>query len=78
MRFVSPVAWCMRLSQVQAMEMAELCERTGRDWYGYCRETCCKDLLKASQHSVQVEVSRTKSSTRRGLNPESTECYNPV
>ncbi|ETK86114.1 hypothetical protein L915_09241, partial [Phytophthora nicotianae] len=28
------------------MEMAELCERTGRDWYGYCRETCSKDLLK--------------------------------
>ncbi|EGZ26535.1 hypothetical protein PHYSODRAFT_248293 [Phytophthora sojae] len=41
------LAWCMRLSQVQASEMADVCERTVRDWYAYCRSTCSKELLKA-------------------------------
>ncbi|OWY98210.1 hypothetical protein PHMEG_00031076 [Phytophthora megakarya] len=31
----------------QANELADVCERTVREWYAFCRATCSKELLKA-------------------------------
>lgn len=50
------LAWCMRLSQVQASELVEVCERTVQDWYAFCRATCSKELLKA-EFKVNLIVS---------------------
>ncbi|KAK1944947.1 hypothetical protein P3T76_003480 [Phytophthora citrophthora] len=41
------LAWCMRLPQATAIEMAEVSERTVTEWYMFCRSTCSKEFLKA-------------------------------
>ncbi|KAL3667010.1 hypothetical protein V7S43_007955 [Phytophthora oleae] len=41
------LAWCMRLPQDQAAEMAVTTEKTADMYYAYCRSTCSKELLKA-------------------------------
>lgn len=41
------LAWCMRLPQANAAELAGVTEATVQNWYAYCRATCSKELLKA-------------------------------
>ncbi|KAG6587193.1 uncharacterized protein IUM83_02697 [Phytophthora cinnamomi] len=66
------LAWCMRLSQVQASELADVCERTVRDWYAYCRSTCSKELLKAEfkigGEGHIVEIDATSLAKKRKYN----------
>ncbi|ETI36544.1 hypothetical protein F443_17371 [Phytophthora nicotianae P1569] len=40
-------AWCMRLPQANAAELAGVSEDTVQYWYTWCRSTCSKELLKS-------------------------------
>ncbi|ETI55501.1 hypothetical protein F443_01822 [Phytophthora nicotianae P1569] len=40
-------AWCMRLPQANAAELAGVSEDTVQYWYACCRSTCSKELLKS-------------------------------
>ncbi|EEY70516.1 uncharacterized protein PITG_23305 [Phytophthora infestans T30-4] len=66
------LAWTMRLSQAQAMEMAEASERTVRDCYAYCRGTCSKELLKTELKiggdGHIVEIDETSLAKKRKYN----------
>ncbi|KAK1929632.1 putative transposase-like protein [Phytophthora citrophthora] len=66
------LAWCMRLPQATAIEMAEVSECTVRDLYMSCRSTCSKELLQADfkigGEGRIVEIDETSLAKKRKCN----------
>ncbi|ETP53323.1 hypothetical protein F442_01761 [Phytophthora nicotianae P10297] len=70
-------AWCMRLPQANAAELAGVSEDTVQYWYACCRSTCSKELLKSEFKVVLAKLSRStrqvsqkKQKYRRGRHYE--------